>query len=389
MREKEIKINKFSRKSKSWKPLKNLESLPKDIKEKSFLAGIDLKEETRSGTYFQINHSVIYERVQKMFKNKIEVMSTREALEKYDWLKDYFWKTISKDKDEFTKQADKNFDNGYFLRILPNAKIEIPIQSCLFISQENLNQNVHNIIIAEENSKAHIITGCTTSVERSLHVGISEFYIKKNAFLTFTMIHNWEKQTYVRPRTAAIIYDNGVFYCNYINIRPVKSLQMYPVAYCKGENSSARFYTLLYGKEKAFMDVGSKIVLQGKNSSGEVTSRVVAEDESYIIARGLLVGENPESKAHLECRGLLLSKKAKIRAIPELLGLSEGSELSHEAAVGKIKPEELYYLMSRGLSEEQAISLIVRGFLDVDIPGLPKKLKEDIKNAVEKTRKTM
>jgi hypothetical protein len=125
--------------------------------------------------------------------------------------------------------------------------------------------------------------------------------------------------------------------------------------------------------------------LTGKGTKGEVISRAIAMNSSEISARGLLVGEHPKSKAHLECNGLLLSDKARIHAIPELIGKSQGTELSHEAAIGKISEEEVEYLMARGFSREEATSLIVRGFMDVGILGLPKILEDEMKRLVETT----
>ncbi len=216
-------------------------------------------------------------------------------------------------------------------------------------------------------------------------MGISEFYVKKNAKLTFTMIHNWAQNFNVRPRTAALVGDGATFINNYMCMKPVKSLQMYPVAYCKGANSRVRFNTILHGGQNSYLDVGSKVVLQGKGSKGEIIARAIASDNAQINARGLLVGEHEDSKAHLECRGLLLSNEAFIHAIPELVGKVKGTELSHEAAVGKIAEEQVQYLMARGFSESEAESLIIRGFMDISIFGLPDALKRDVKRMIDVT----
>jgi Fe-S cluster assembly scaffold protein SufB len=133
------------------------------------------------------------------------------------------------------------------------------------------------------------------------------------------------------------------------------------------------------------MDVGSKAVLQGTGSRAEMIARVIAVDRAKIYSRGLLVGEKEDTKAHLECRGLLLSDDALIHAIPELTAKVKGTELSHEAAVGKIAEEQIQYLMARGFSELEAQSLIVRGFMDVGIMGLPQALETEIKRMVDKT----
>jgi Fe-S cluster assembly scaffold protein SufB len=158
---------------------------------------------------------------------------------------------------------------------------------------------------------------------------------------------------------------------------------MYPTTYCIGKNSKASYHTLLYGIGESYLDVGSKVELRGEKACADITTRAVAKDRAQILARGCLVGANKDARGHLECRGLLLSEKAKIHAIPELKGIAKGCELSHEAAVGKIKEEELWYLMSRGLTEEEATSMMIKGFLNPEIVGLSPTLKEQIRKIVD------
>ena len=135
------------------------------------------------------------------------------------------------------------------------------------------------------------------------------------------------------------------------------------------------------------MDVGGRIFLEGEETRAEIISRAISNGGN-IIARGDLIGQVPGVKAHLECRGLILNG-GSIRAIPELEGMVDGVEMSHEAAVGKIAQDEILYLMSRGLSEDEATATIVRGFLSVDIPGIPPQLKAEIDRAVEQSDKDM
>ena len=163
-------------------------------------------------------------------------MDVKAALKKYAWLEDYMWKIVSKDKDEFTKKVAEDYSGGYFMRILPGAELTFPLQSCLMITQKNLEQRVHNIIIAEEGSKSHIITSCVqhSTVPQASHLGISEIYVKKEAMLNFTMIHQWSENTLVRPRSAAQIGDRATFVSNYVCMRPVRDVQMYPVGLLHG-----------------------------------------------------------------------------------------------------------------------------------------------------------
>ncbi|MCS7120910.1 MAG: SufD family Fe-S cluster assembly protein [Nitrososphaerota archaeon] len=384
----DLDIQKFSRQGREWTPCP-VSKLPREIIERALEVGVVPSEGSRSATYFQLDHSVISRAVSKIFEDKIEMLSTREALKKYDWFRDYWWKLIPADMDKYTSLANLNWDQGYFIRILEDQKVTIPLQACIYISTDNLNQNVHNVIIAEPGSEAQIITGCTVhkNVRRGLHVGITEFYIKEDAKVTFTMIHNWAQEFDSRPRSAAALEENASFVSNYMCFKPLRSIQMYPVAYCRGANSRVSFNSIIYGSGDSYIDVGAKVVLQNEKCRGEVITRAIASDNSQIYSRGFLQGEHDDCKAHLECRGLLLSDKAVIYAVPELLAKAPGAELSHEAAVGKIAEEQILYLMARGFTEEEAEALIVRGFMDVSIFGLPKELEADIQRIVDATTK--
>ena len=381
------KINIKSYKSKAEpKPyLEDLQKISPDQRKNMLSAGVDPSERMRSGTYIQIDHNVVHA---KSLYPGLEVMSTTEALKKYEWLDNYFWKVVSLDADEFTKQAQIQPHHGYFLRALPGVKATYPLQACLFINDNNIIQNVHNIIIAEEGCDLQVITGCATAsdVKRGLHIGISEFYVKKGARLTFTMIHNWAEDVSVRPRTAALVEEGGTFLSNYICLKPVKSLQMYPKAELIGRGAMARYNSILFGHPGAHLDVGSRVILKAKDSRAEVVARAVSAGGD-IIARGHLKGEVAGIKAHLECRGLMLTEKGLIHAIPELEGNVEGVDLSHEAAVGKIAQDEIEYLMARGLSQAEAQAAIVRGFLDTSIMGLPDALQKEIDTAISACEK--
>jgi Fe-S cluster assembly scaffold protein SufB len=362
--------------------------LPARAKERMLGAGVSLDDITqRSGTFIQMDNTAVHSSVRQ---EGIEVMATSQALEKYDWLSDYWWQAVAVDSDKYTAHVELNQSNGYFIRALPGNKTIYPVQACLYLSKARLAQNVHNIIIAEEGSELHIITGCTTAFkdEPGLHMGVSEFYIKRGAKVTFTMIHSWNPETAVRPRTAAIVEEDGLFLSNYVLMKPVQSLQMYPAARCVGDNAVVRYNSILVAAQGSSLDVGSRTILNAKGAKTEIISRAITTGGN-IIARGYIEGNAPEVKGHLECRGLILEGKGMIHAIPELKGTLAGVDLSHEAAVGKIAEEEVEYLMARGLSRTEATATIVRGFLRVDIEGLPPMLSAELQRAIEASEKEL
>ena len=363
----------------------DLTKVPHKILEEAEKAGLESNEQNRAGTFFHLNQETVTAKVNELFEGKLELMDVKAALKKYSWLEGYMWKVVNKDKDEFTKKVAEDYSGGYFMRILPGAELTFPLQSCLMISQRNLEQRVHNIIIAEEGSKSHIITSCVqhSSVPRASHLGISEIYVKKGAMLNFTMIHQWSENTLVRPRSGAQVDDKATFISNYVCMHPVRDVQMYPVAYCTGEDSRVSFNSILYGHQNSLLDIGSKAVLSGKGSKAEMISRAIAREGSKMIIRGMIEGDSSDCKGHLECRGLLMDDKSFMQSIPELIAKKKGVEITHEAAVGKISEKEITYLMTRRLSQDQAVSLIIRGFMDVSILGLPEALNAEIKSIID------
>ncbi len=366
--------------------VEDLSRMSEAEKGRMILAGVDADEKERSGTFIQKDTEVIHA---KSNQEGLEIIPIKQALKECDWIKDYYFNLVSADTDKYTARARLELHNGYVIRALPGAKVIYPVQACLYMEKDGLSQNVHNIIIAEEGSELHMITGCATSshTQRGLHVGISEFYVKKDAKLSFTMIHNWAEKMMVRPRSMGRVDEGGLFLNNYICMKPVKSIQMYPTTHLTGKGATARFYSLLVGSKGSEMDVGGRILLKEEETRAEIISRAITNGGN-IIARGDLIGDVAGVKAHLECRGLILNG-GSIHAVPELTGKADGVEMSHEAAIGKIAQEEILYLMSRGLSEDAATATIVRGFLSVDIPGLPPQLKAEIDRAVEESDKDM
>ena len=163
---------------------------------------------------------------------------------------------------------------------------------------------------------------------------------------------------------------------------------MYPAAYCTGEDSRVSFNSILYGQPNSLLDIGSKAVLSGKGSKAEMISRAISREGSKIIIRGMIEGDNTDCKGHMECRGLLMDDKSFMQSIPELIAKRKGVEITHEAAVGKISEKEITYLMTRRLTQDQAVSLIIRGFMDVSILGLPEALNAEIKSIINASTNT-
>jgi len=366
----------------------SIEKISQSMKEAALYAGIDLLDTGNAATYVQVDRSAIFEKIQRAFQGKLEIMSISQAIEKYPEISRYYWSLIPVDFDKYTAFAELCQTEGYFIRIFAHQQIDVPLQACLLMSEEARVQSVHNLIILEEGARANINTGCASvkGNKKGLHIGVSEFYIGRNAQLTFTMIHNWGENFHVRPRTVVEMEDNSFYSSTYVLLKPLLSLQTFPKAILKGENANANFQSIIFGKGTSIIDVGSNLMMENRGCRGNSVSRVCAADQSKVYARGKLVSYNDEAQAHLECKGILFSHQAEIISVPELevYGAPQ-SRLSHEAAVGPIEEEAINYLRSRGLTKEEALSLITRGFLNVDLPGVPQALKKYIEEIIKMT----
>jgi len=335
--------------------------------------------------YVQIDESAMYDALRESLrKYNVRILPLKKALEEFTYVKDLVWRLVRPDLDKYTA-ANYLYGGelGYFIYVPPHTKVPIPIYSCLAITTNNKLQLAHNVVYVDEGSEVQVVTGCLVphGIKSGLHVGVSEFYVGRNAKLTFAMIHAWSEGVHVRPRTGVRVYAGGEYVSYYIIYSPVASLQTYPTI-TLDFSSKASSSSVIAGSGEGVYDVGTKVILEGDSSSAELISKVIAKDSADIYARSDITAETV-GKGHVECLGLLLSPKSKISSIPALTSKKPGAILSHEAAIGVIAQEELEYLMSKGFKEDEAKSIIIRGFIDIDMRSIPLTVKSEINKVLD------
>ena len=351
----------------------------------SLEVGVDLDKRSKLTTFLQVDHKAIYKAVQKQFEEDIELMTLEEALERYEWLGEYVWKLRSPYEDKYSAFNALYGRGGYFLRILEGRRIHLPIQTCFLTYSPEIVQNVHNVIIVEPDAEAYIITGCTAhkKAPKGLHIGVTEIYVKQSAKLNYTMIHKWGPSFHVRPRTGMLLEDDAELVYNYIILGSVASFQSQPSARLVGERATLSMNNIVYLEGSSDMDLGGEAFIEGGEGRVELITSAVVADKAKLTNRGRIVCEADNCRGHISCRGLMLSDNAEVSAIPCLVSRRMNSELTHEAAIGRISEEQLFYLMARGISREEAESLIVRGFLDTSSMKLPEHLDKGVKRIIE------
>lgn len=376
----DLDVSEFTPKRVDLK-VESLDSLDDTISSSMESVGLSLSGRNTLGSYIQIDQTAVYSQSRR---SGLTVLNLRDALKQFDFLRDFYWKLIPVDLDKFTALAALYEESGYVIIAEKGFKSNSPVQACLLVKSPRSLQTPHNIVIAEEGTNLHVITGCTTAPESfGLHVGISEFYVKRNATVTFTMIHSWSRASHIRPRTAVLVEEGGRFISNYIVLKPASSIQTYPSVRLIGENASAVSTSIVLGSGSANIDIGSSVSLESKGSNCKIISRVVGVGSSETITRSRITALVSDVKGHTECNGIIVSDEASIVAIPELEARAKNVELTHEAAIGKISEDEIFYLQTRGFTREEAISLIIGGFLESGLSELPANVEKYLKNAIQ------
>jgi len=346
--------------------------------------GVFVEGEERSGTYILRD----FQPVCALTKAEgLELLPIAVALEQYEWLGEkYYWKSVPTDLDEVTARvAAQSEPQGAFVRVRKGCKVTLPCQAALYMASVDIAQTVHSVVLLEEDAELELITGCVTGhgVSRGVHWAVTESYIGKNATLTNTMVHSWGPEVEVRPRAATIVEEGGIFVSNYVSLRPAGDIQSNPKTWLSGRGASAKYRTIILGSKGSIIDTGGEVYMNADGTSAELTHRGVSTG-GRIYQRGLMVG-NAECRAHVDCAGMLLDPRhdGLIQSIPGLKALHPEARLSHEASIGKIAPEQVEYLQARGMEEREAVSLIIRGFLEADIKGLGPELDARIAEIAE------
>lgn len=254
------------------------------------------------------------------------------------------------------------------------------VQTCFLTSQSGFEQNVRNVIVAEENSTLDIFTGCLSNdhVKGNIHNAITDIFVGKNAKLTFNMIHSWGETSKVFPKTVVHVNEGGTYISNYVVWDKVAEIRSNPKIDVK-DMGSAVMQSLIYSHKDSKLDIGGSISLNGKDSSGEILSNIVSEGGEYIT-KSEIEGNGDNCRGHIECDAVLLNDAGTVETIPVLKAKNPTVKMSHEASIGRISKEEIEYLQSKGLSESKAKDLIVKGFVNNSVKSMPDTVQSKIED---------
>ena len=361
----------------SEKTEKNWDDVPENVKNTFDKLGIpEAEKKFLAGVGAQYESEVVYHSLREdLAKQGVLFLDTDTALkEQPEIFKKYFAKTIPPEDNKFAALNSAVWSGGSFIYIPPGVKVDMPLQAYFRINAENIGQFERTLIIADEGSEVHYIEGCTAPVysSESLHVAVVELVAHKDAKLRYTTIQNWSNDVYNLVTKRAYAYEGATVEWIDGNIGS-KLTMKYPGIYLMGRKAYGETLSIAFAGKNQHQDTGAKMVHLAPDTTSKITSKSVSRANGRSTYRGLLkVAKGATNvKATVRCDALLLDDTSKTDTYPYMEIDQEDATVTHEATVGKIGDEQIFYLMSRGFSEEEALSLIVNGFMEPFTKELP------------------
>ncbi len=365
------------------------EEVPEEIKKAFDKLGIpEAERKYLAGVGAQFDSEMIYKNIKEELK-KLGVIFTdiETAVREYpDLVKEYFMKLVPPTDNKYAALHGAVWSGGTFLYVPKGVKVPLPLQSYFLFSNPGGGQFEHTVIIADEGSEVVYIEGCTAPKYDvvNLHVGTVEVYVKKGAKLKYLTMQNWSKNMYNLEIKRAIAYDDAVMSWISGSFGSFKTM-VYPMCILKGDNSVSENVSISFAGPGQHIDTGSKVVHIGKNTRSTVDSRSISIGGGWSFYRGLLkIAETArKSKASVSCTGLMIDNKSKSDTVPIIQVYNTDSDVGHEAKIGRISDDQIFYLMNRGLSELEAKSLIVKGFIQPVMKELPFEYAVELNRLVD------
>jgi len=373
----------------SDKTEKNWDDVPDNVKKTFEKLGIpEAEKKFLAGVGAQYESEVVYHSLREdLAKQGVLFLDTDQALIDHPELfKKYFGKIIPPEDNKFAALNSAVWSGGSFIYVPPGVHIDMPLQAYFRINAENIGQFERTLIIVDEGAEVHYIEGCTAPVysSESLHSAVVELVAHKDAKLRYTTIQNWSSDVYNLVTKRAYAYEGATVEWIDGNIGS-KLTMKYPGVYLMGERAYGETLSIAFAGKGQHQDTGAKMVHLAPNTTSKVTSKSVSRLDGRSTYRGMLhVAKGATGvKATVRCDALLMDDTSKTDTYPYMVIEQEDATITHEATVGKIGDEQIFYLMSRGFSEEDALSLIVNGFMEPFTKELPMEYAVELNRLIK------
>lgn len=377
-------------KSKANKNSKSWEDVPKEIRETYEKLGIPKAErESLAGVGAQYESEIIYHNLKKEWENLgVIFLDMDEAVQKYpELVEKYFMNScIPINLHKFSALHSAVWSGGTFIYVPKEVKVEIPLQAYFRMNARKGGQFEHTLIIADEGSEVHYIEGCSAPKyeENSLHAGCVEIHVLKNAKVRYTSIENWSKNVYNLNTKRARVHEGGKIEWLNGNLGS-KVTMLYPCSLLIGEGAKSDYIGIAYAGSGQYQDTGCKVHHIAPNTYSTVLNKGISKDGGVSSYRGLIEIKKgcKGVKSSVSCDGLMLDDKSRAMTFPAMDVKEEDVRVSHEAVVGRIEEDILFYIMSRGFSEEDAKKMIVSGFIEPVVKHLPLEYAAELNRLID------
>ena len=367
----------------------NWENVPKDIKDTFDRLGIPQAErKSLAGVGAQYDSELVYHNVRaEVAVEGVVYMDIESAMkgEYADMVKKYFMKLVTPRDHKFAALHGAVWSGGSFVYVPKGVQLSIPLQSYFRLNAKGAGQFEHTLIIVDEGASLHFIEGCSAPKYNvaNLHAGCVELFVKKGAKLRYSTIENWSKNMYNLNTKRALVEEGGTIewvsgsFGSYVGC-------LYPMSILKGDNSKMEFTGVTFAGAGQNLDTGAKVVHIGKNTSSFMNTRSISKSGGISTFRSSVVVEKSAKKAKssVSCQSLMLDSESRSDTIPAMDIRTKDAAVGHEAKIGSISGDAIFYLMSRGMTEEDARALIVSGFADNVSKELPLEYAVEMNNLI-------
>lgn len=365
------------------------EHVPEDIKETFERLGIPQSErKSLAGVGAQYDSELVYHNVKDEVAGQGVVYTDLESAmhgEYRQMIEEYFMKLVTPRDHKFRALHGAVWSGGSFVYVPKGVQVSIPLQSYFRLNAKGAGQFEHTLIIVDEGASLHFIEGCSAPKYNvaNLHAGCVELYVKKNAKLRYSTIENWSKNMYNLNTKRAIVEEGGTVewvsgsFGSHVGY-------LYPMTILKGDNSKMEFTGVTFAGEGQNLDTGAKVVHTGKNTSSYINTKSISKSGGISTFRSSVVVQKQAhgAKSAVSCESLMLDSVSRSDTIPAMDIRCKDCAVGHEAKIGSISDDTVFYLMSRGISEEDARALIVSGFADNVSKELPLEYAVEMNNLI-------
>ncbi|MDT8381077.1 MAG: Fe-S cluster assembly protein SufB [Brevefilum sp.] len=365
------------------------DDVPDTIKNTFDKLGIpEAEQKYLAGVGAQYESEMIYHSVQKELEEiGVIFLSIEEGLRQHpDLFREYFSTVIPIQDNKFAALNSAVWSGGSFVYIPPGVKVDLPLQAYFRLNAANIGQFERSLIIADEGAQVHYVEGCTapTYSTNSFHSGVIEIIVKKNARVRYSTIQNWSNNVYNLVTQRAKVYENATMEWVDANLGS-KVTMKYPSCYLMEPGAHGEILSVAFAGPNQHQDAGGKAIHFAPNTSSKITSKSISRGNGRSSYRGLLkIHVNAEgSKSNVVCDALLLDPESRSDTYPYIEVDAQDVSLGHEATVSKVGDEQLFYLMSRGLSKEEATTMVVSGFIEPLVKELPMEYAVEMNRLIQ------